>query len=159
MIESKTIARVIGDDSPWIVFTDGTGMRVVGWEDGADYNEVDAEEIAEHEAALAERQRRAEYQAAEYAAWMTRTCEERAEIRNEWLAQRDTNMLIPRDFEDLIMDELLYDFNRTAFGKQPKLKARCPKCNERACPSAPDYVPRPRGVFHKSGEIVIPVKQ
>lgn len=158
MIEGKTIARVVDKlDSPWIVFTDGTGIRISGYE-GADYGEVTADEIAECEADLAERDAFAELRAAEQAAWMLRTCEERGEIRTVWLAARPKT-LIPHSFEDAVIDGFIWDMNRTAFGgPQPKVKARCPVCNERECPNAPYMKPPNRGLFHQSATITIPVK-
>lgn len=157
MIEGKTIARVIDDpDSPYIVFTDGSGIRISGYE-GADFSEVDAQEIAEHEA-----RRAAEVQAAEHAdayqrAWMMRSCEERAEIFAEWSAQQPKG-LIPYGWHFVIEDDLVYGMSRLPFGGDgPKLKARCPRCNEQQCPNAPDYKPLSRGMFHQSGTITIPV--
>lgn len=163
-IEGKTIARVIeaeweGGDGPWIVFTDGTGISLQGWEDGADYHEETPEAIAEHEAKIAERAAAEAKREAEREAWMMRSCDERAEIRREWLASRPMNpkTFIPTGFEDMLMDDMVWDMNRSVFDAQPKVKARCPKCNERGCPNAPYMQPPNRGVFHQSGTFTIPV--
>jgi hypothetical protein len=154
MIEGKTIARVI--DSDWIVFTDGTGIRARGDEDqGGGYDEVTAEEIREYEAEQAADALRFELRRDEQQAWMMRTCEERAEIRAEWLAAQPKT-LIPRGWADAFMDDMIWDANSGFLsGPSPPPKARCPKCNERSCPNAPDMKPPNRGVFHQSGTITI----
>jgi hypothetical protein len=160
MIEGKIVARVIEeDDDPWIVFTDGSGIRLVGWEDGSSYEEVTADEIAKHQVKLAERALAAHRQAAYQESWMMRTCDERAELRAERLAAQPKGKLIPFGFEDAIMDSMVWDMNQIAFGEQPKIKARCPRCNERGCPNAPYMEPPNQGPFHRSAAITIPAQK
>lgn len=158
MIEGKTIARVIdaeGYGGSWLVFADGSGIELEGWEDGAGYREVTADQIAEHEAKIAEKALQAEIAQARQEAWMMRSCDERAEIRSEWLAAQPKT-LISHGMADLMMDEFVWDANRVFFGEQPKIRARCPKCNERGCENAPLMKPKNRGVFYSATTITVP---
>ena len=76
-----------------------------------------------------------------------------------WLETRPKSIF--GGMEDTIVDDMIWDMNRSAYGGQPrpKVKARCPKCNERACPNAPYMQPPNRGLFYEATTFTIPVAQ
>lgn len=144
----KTIARIDGD---FVVFTDGTGMKAIGWEDGADLEPRTYAEVKARDRKRMGKQHRAWLKRLQDQENRSVSCEERTRrrIARQEQAERRRAAMDP-------MSRLLFE---TFGGKAENIERqhalffgapavhRCESCGESWCPNAVEIAPAVKPVM------------